>query len=120
MTHAISWFDLSATDVERAKTFYSTILDKDLPPIEGMEGYYMFPADENGVSGGLGEMSTPTPGKTGALIYLNGGDDLSVVLDRVEGAGGTIDQPKTSIGPHGFIARFIDTEGNLVGLHSNG
>jgi predicted enzyme related to lactoylglutathione lyase len=26
--------------------------------------------------------------------------------------------PRTSIGEHGFIARFVDTEGNAVAIHS--
>ena len=50
--------------------------------------------------------------------YLNGGDDLDVPLSRVEAAGGQVILPKTSIGPNGFMARFIDTEGNRVAFHS--
>jgi predicted enzyme related to lactoylglutathione lyase len=52
------------------------------------------------------------------LIYLNGGDDLDVVLSKVEQAGGKIILPKTGIGPHGFMAHFEDSEGNKVALHS--
>ena len=51
-------------------------------------------------------------------MYLNGGEDLSTVLDKVEGAGGKVMQPKTDIGENGFIAFIEDTEGNKVGLHS--
>ena len=41
-------------------------------------------------------------------------------LDRVEQAGGKIYQEKTEISPeHGFMAVFIDSEGNRVALHSN-
>jgi predicted enzyme related to lactoylglutathione lyase len=52
------------------------------------------------------------------LVYLNGGDDLSVPLSRVEAAGGKIIVPKTSLGPNGFMAQFLDTEGNKVAFHS--
>lgn len=55
---------------------------------------------------------------TGTTIYLEGGNDLSVPLSRVESAGGKVILPKTSIGNNGFIALFIDTEGNKVGFHS--
>ena len=59
------------------------------------------------------------PSKSGTLVYLNGGDDLAVMLARVEPAGGTVAVPKTDIGSgFGFFAHFIDTEGNRVGLHS--
>jgi len=52
------------------------------------------------------------------LIYLNGGDDLSKVLSKVEKAGGKVLLPKTSIGQNGSMAHFLDTEGNKVALHS--
>jgi len=55
---------------------------------------------------------------TGALIYLNVGDDLSVSLSKVEAAGGKILLPKTSIGPNGFMTHIADTEGNKIALHS--
>ena len=58
------------------------------------------------------------PGGQGTLVYMNGGDDLAGPLGRVTAAGGAVLMPKTSIGPHGFIAQFRDSEGNRVGLHS--
>ncbi len=54
----------------------------------------------------------------GSLVYLNGADDLSVPLSKVEAAGGSILLEKTSIGPNGFMAKFLDTEGNKVAFHS--
>jgi predicted enzyme related to lactoylglutathione lyase len=45
----------------------------------------------------------------------------SVPLARAESAGGKVILPKTAIGENrGFIALFIDTEGNKVGFHSLG
>jgi predicted enzyme related to lactoylglutathione lyase len=73
---------------------------------------------QNGVGGGIVQGAGFEPSSTGALVYLNGGDDLSGALSRVEAAGGKIVLPKTSIGPNGFMAHFIDTEGNKVALHS--
>lgn len=58
------------------------------------------------------------PANTGSLIYLNGGEELGVLLAKVEQAGGKIIIPKTGIGPNGFMAYFEDCEGNKVGLHS--
>jgi len=40
------------------------------------------------------------------------------VLDRIESAGGKVTMPKTSIGENGNMAFFLDTEGNIIGLHS--
>ena len=79
----------------------------------------MFPA-EDGVGGALLHGEGYNPSTEGTILYLNGGDNLSTVLDKVEGAGGKIAMPKTDIGENGFVAYFIDSEGNRVGLHSMG
>ena len=121
MKNAISWFEIPATNYERAKTFYATMLgveitDMHMPDVK----YGMFPYgnDNNGVGGGIVEMKGATPSADGVTIYLNGGDDLSVPLARVEAAGGKVLMPKTDIGENGFMAQLIDTEGNRVALHS--
>lgn len=122
MKHAISWFDLPATDIERAVKFYNTIFEIEMKANPMMEGYMgaFFPYDaSDGVGGDImqGEDYTPID-SGGPLIYLNGGNDLAPVLGRVEAAGGKVLMPKTSIGEHGWVASFIDSEGNRVGLHS--
>lgn len=120
MAHTINWFELPAENFERAKAFYEKVLDiQMIIPFPGVK-YAMFPADmQNGeIGGGLVEEEGRNPSQTGALIYLNGGEDLSVPLSRVEDASGTILIPKTSIGPNGFMAQFTDTEGNRVAIHS--
>jgi len=59
------------------------------------------------------------PSLDGTRIYLNAGPDLSVVLDRVTGAGGVVVMGKTQISPDvGYFAIIDDTEGNRVCLHS--
>lgn len=120
MAQAINWFEIPTKNFERAKAFYEAVLDIEMTlPFPGMK-YAMFPADmqKGEVGGGLLEEEGYEPSQQGALVYLNGGDDLSVPLARVEAAGGTITLPKTSIGPNGFTARFTDTEGNRVAFHS--
>jgi predicted enzyme related to lactoylglutathione lyase len=55
----------------------------------------------------------------GTIVYLNGGDDLQKVADKIEANGGKVIIPKTGIAPEmGFFALFTDTEGNKLGLHS--
>jgi hypothetical protein len=63
-------------------------------------------------------MNGLSPGNGGTLVYLNAEGDLDGVLKRIPAAGGSVLKPRTSIGQHGFIAVFKDTEGNSVGLHS--
>jgi predicted enzyme related to lactoylglutathione lyase len=119
-TNAINWFDLPATDLDRAVTFYSTIFGIEMQRMEGGEMQSaFFPMQPQGVGGALtqGDGYTPTA-SAGPVIYLNGGDDLGIVLDKIESAGGQIVQPKTSIGEHGYVALFIDCEGNREGTES--
>jgi predicted enzyme related to lactoylglutathione lyase len=119
MSNALNWFEIPATDIERAVTFYGKILDTELVVQESMPGFSMamFPSEE-GVGGALLQGEGYAPSAEGSLIYLNAGDDLSAVLSRIEGAGGQVLTPKTDIGENGFMAYFQDSEGNKVGLHS--
>lgn len=120
MINAINWFEIPVTDFTRAKKFYETILGAEIMEMPFPDGKYgMLPCDmENGVGGGLVQGEGFEPSDKGSIVYLNGGDDLNVSLSKVEGAGGKIIFPKTSIGENGFMAHFIDTEGNRVALHS--
>jgi uncharacterized protein len=124
--HTVTWFEIPATDLSRATAFYSTLLEVELEPVEfGGVKMAIFPGSggEGGepvVHGALVMGEGYVPGATGPLIYLNGGDDLAGPLSRVEGAGGAVLMAKTSIGPHGFMAVLLDTEGNKVALHSAG
>ncbi len=123
MKNAINWFEIPAKDLERAKSFYEKVLDAKMETVtmEDMgQTMVFFPSDwENGVGGSLVAGPGFEPSDKGSTVYLNGGDDLASPLARVENAGGKVVLPKTQIGEHGFIAQFIDTEGNKVAFHSN-
>lgn len=116
--HAIAWFEIPTIDIDRAIKFYSAILDKPMQRNDVGMPYSFFPAETGSVSGALIQHEEYTPSATGCVIYLDGGEDLQAIQDRVAGAGGKVIMQKTSIGEHGFVAMFIDTEGNRVGLHS--
>jgi predicted enzyme related to lactoylglutathione lyase len=122
MANAINWFEIPATNFQRAKKFYETIFNIEMTeqPVAGFQmAFFPWTPGEQGVSGAICTGEHYTPSADGAKLYLNGGDDLSGVLNRVQGAGGQIAIPKTQISPeYGYMAFFIDTEGNMVGLHS--
>ncbi len=122
-SNAISWFEIPAADLARAQKFYETIfgfsmVSLDLPNIK----MRMFPIDDMmGVGGALcdsGGFHKPSATE-GPLIYLNANPDLQTVLDKIVAAGGIILVPKTEISPeYGYMAVFMDTEGNRMALHS--
>lgn len=120
-TNAINWFEIPVLNFERAKEFYSRILDCDMQEMVVNTSRMAFlPSDpEIGVGGAIVLDEGFVPSSMGTRVYLNGGDDLQIVLSRVEGAGGEIIVQKTNIGnDFGFFALFQDTEGNHIGLHS--
>jgi uncharacterized protein len=119
MANAVNWFEIPVTDIARATRFYSTIFGQEFKIEEATPGFQMAQlAYEDGVGGALVQGDGYVPSAHGTLVYLNGGEDLSTVLDRVEAAGGQVLTPKMDIGEHGFAAFFVDSEGNKIGLHS--
>ncbi len=122
--NSLNWFEIPATDILRAKAFYEAIFDIKMDEME-MMGIKMafFPAEpQNGkVSGCLAQGDMYTPSMDGTKVYLNGNPDMATVLDKVAAAGGKVLMPKTQISPEiGYMAFFADSEGNSIGLHSNG
>ena len=121
--NVVSWFEIPVKDMSRARAFYTKVLGHtlgDLPsPIPGME-MAAFPFEENAphASGALVKGEARAPRADSVLVYFQRGADLANELGRVEAAGGRIVTPKTPIGPWGFIAHILDTEGNRVGLAS--
>ena len=123
MKNAINWFEIPVTNYERAKQFYSTvmgseIIDHHMPEQNVKYGMFAHDNENSGVGGGLIEGEGQTPTSHGPTIYLNGGDNLAIPLSKVEEAGGKVIMPKTNIGENGFMAQFMDTEGNRIALHS--
>lgn len=121
MSNVINWFEIPAKDFDRACKFYGAVLDGEVQKFETENPTQMgfLPGTAPGsVGGAIVSGEGYTPSEQGSVVYLNGGDDLSVPLGRVEAAGGRVIMPKTGIGENGFIAQFMDTEGNRVAFHS--
>lgn len=121
--NAINWFEIPALDIQRAQKFYEIVLDIELSLLDLGEHHKMalFPSDQNSVSGALVYHDWYKPSDThGPLIYLNANPDLQEVEDRIVTNGGTVIFPKRQISPdQGYMAVFLDSEGNRVALHSD-
>ena len=124
MANAINWFEIPATNFQRAKDFYSKLFDAELPVQNIMDNQMAFlPSDQDGksVGGAICTGEGYEPSAKGTMPYLNGGEDLSTMLGRINDAGGKVVLPKTKISDEiGFMAIFMDTEGNKIALHSPG
>jgi len=120
MNSFISLFEIPATDISRAINFYEAVLGVNIEKMEmpGME-MGIFPYENQMVTGVIMKGEGFTPSADGVTIYLNAGDNLQNILDKVEVNGGKIIVPKTAHADNsGFFALFLDTEGNKLGLNS--
>jgi uncharacterized protein len=118
--HAIVWCDIPVRDLDRAIRFYSAVLGTPLKQeqCEGMT-FAVLPRQGEGVSGCLSPgCEGNEPSQHGPLVYLNCEGRLDEALAAIEPNGGQIFQPKHQIGPYGFRAVVLDSEGNRIALHS--
>lgn len=121
----VGWFEIYVQDMPRAKAFYEAVFQTKLEQLEnpdpiefGEMEMWTFPMSmENyGASGALIKMpGCPSGGST--LDYF-ACDDCAVELERAVQSGGTVFKGKKAIGVNGYIAMVVDTEGNMIGLHS--
>ena len=134
-SNVITWFEIPVLDSERARRFYETIFDIKLHTAmfvikdfiskgEVNEEMTFFPsipgviqATSGRVTGALVKSDRFKPSNEGSLIYFNAYPNIQTVIDKIEPAGGKIFATKYK-NLAGYIAVFIDTEGNKLGLHS--
>lgn len=119
MTNLISIVEIPTIDFARAVNFYKAILDIDIEETDmGEIRMGLFASDPETVSVALINGIDYKPSADGTIIYLNAGNDLQIVLNRIKANGGDVLVSKTQIAPEmGFFALFTDTEKNKLGLH---
>jgi len=112
------WFEIPVTDYDRAKSFYEQIFDTSIYTEDfGPFRMGIFPHKDVGCALCRGDGYEPS--NTGTLVYMDASPDLNEALNRIEEAGGKVIHDKKQISEdHGFMAVFVDTEGNRLALHS--
>jgi len=120
----VGWFEIPVTDMDRAKKFYETVFDIEINVQKfGKElmGWFPFPEDPEarGAGGSLVKQKDfYKPSKDGVLVYFSC-KEITAELKRVEQARGKIIKEKTLIAEDiGYMALFVDSEGNRIALHS--
>ena len=125
-SNMVGWFEIPVKDIDRAVAFYIEVFQIKIAVRDFGElvmGWFPFAEDPEakGSSGSLvyhNEFYKPS--KEGTLVYFTSRTgDIKDELSRIEKAGGKILKPKTQISEdHGYMALFLDTEGNKVAMHS--
>jgi hypothetical protein len=115
-----NWFGIPASNFSRAVRFYESIFETKLR-IESFGGGQLgvFTNADGESFGGVMQSEDFIPGSNGTVIYLDAGPAIDAVITRIKNAGGTIKIDKTAL-PNaiGYVAHFIDTEGNRLALHA--
>ena len=116
----VGWFEIYVQDMQRATSFYETVFQTQLARLEdtGPE-MWAFPMQEDGYgsAGALVHIPGVPSGANSVIVYFHCAD-CAVEAERAAASGGKVHKEKFSIGPYGFIALVLDTEGNMIGLHS--
>jgi hypothetical protein len=112
-------FAIHVDDVDRARAFYESVLGWKFEAW-GPPGFFLIHTGDEGSPGIQGLMHLRQEPRTGT--GLNGieatfsVDDVDVVAAAVEANGGQIILAKSVISAVGALVRFLDPEGNDVGV----
>jgi predicted enzyme related to lactoylglutathione lyase len=119
VANQVVWVDIPVLDLDRAVRFYSAVLGSAVQKQEypGMT-IGLLPGADSEVTGCLFTKEGERPSEHGLLVYLNAQGRLDQAVAAVEPNGGKVVEPTHAIGPYGFRAIILDSEGNRVALHS--
>ncbi len=115
----VNWFEIPVIDMARAKKFYESSFEIELTEAEmgpKLMGFFPAKMGSPGSTGTLVKSEGYHPSHDGTLVYIHV-ENIDSTLDAINSAGGKTLMPKMTIGEHGSIAHFEDSEGNRVALH---
>ena len=118
-------FEIQADDIERAKTFYSSVFGwryEDYTAVTGAPYWGVLTGEdtEPGINGGLLQRPAPAPAPqqgTNAFVCTIGVADYDTTHEAILAAGGTVALPKAALTGMAWQGYYLDTEGNTFGVH---
>lgn len=112
------WFDIPVSDLDRAADFYASVLSIKVTKEQFGEISFCILEHADGNGGCLVERPKEVASESGILIYMNADGRIRDAVAKVSEKGGSVIEDIHSIGPHGFRALVLDSEGNRIALHS--
>lgn len=118
-------FEIHASDVQRACDFYAAVFGwtyQDWSDYAGMPylGVISGPDDQPGINGAIvarkGEAPAPGSAVAGAVLTMGSGD-FEATAQKISDAGGAVALPKYALPGMAWQGYFIDSEGNVFGVH---
>lgn len=117
MSNKLTHFAIHIDDIERAKSFYDGVFDWGFSSY-GQDDFLQIKADKSENGELIGAMQSrkysPVPERIIGLECTIGVESIDETIEKVKSNGGQVVMPKTAIPYVGYIAKFLDTEGNLI------
>jgi uncharacterized protein len=118
-------FEIHVSDMDRAKKFYGEVFGwtfQDYSEYAGMPYFGAVTGDENepGINGALMQRQGAAPEPSQALngfACTMGVEDYDSVESRILENGGKVALPKYALPGMAWQGYYIDTEGNIIGIH---
>ena len=112
------WFDIPVADLDRSAAFYRAVLDIEVHREKYGDFDFCVLDHKDGNGGCLVKGADQVTGTGGILCYLNVDGRIRDAVAQVVRLGGKVLESPHAIGPHGFRAVVLDSEGNRLALHS--
>lgn len=117
MKNKMTHFAIHIDDIKRAKKFYDEVFEWGFNSY-GQDDFLQIKADKSENGELIGAMQSrkysPVAEKIIGLECTIGVENIDDIIEKVKSNGGQILMPKTAIPYVGWIAKFLDTEGNLI------
>lgn len=116
----VCWFEIPVSDLDRAKTFYETVLGTTMNRNDdGPNPMVAFTSMDDQIASGHLYPGKPAESGSGNTIHMISLDPLEKLMERVEPAGGRIVSDIVDI-PAGRFVYVTDPDGNSVGFFNFG
>ena len=112
------WFDVPVADLDRARAFYAAVLGIPIHKTTFEDFTFCVLDHQEGNGGCLVVKPDDVSSERGILVYFNVDQRIQDSVAQVAKHGGRVVEPTHAIGPHGYRAIVIDSEGNRIALHS--
>ncbi|MFG6116051.1 VOC family protein [Halobacillus sp. MO56] len=118
-------FEIHVDDMERAKTFYGEVFGwrfEDWSEFAGMPYFGAVTGDEKepGINGALMQRQSAPPElnqAVNAYTCTMGVEDYDTIEAKILDQGGKVAMPKSALPGMAWQGYYIDTEGNIFGIH---
>lgn len=122
----VIYFEIPVDEPERARQFYSSVFGWKIEKLQKISWDYwsVMTAEEGsaeyGINGGMFKRMSKRPEKEAASNAFVGTilvDDFDAMAEKILAAGGLISMAKFPIPGQAWQGYFLDTEGNMFGVH---